>query len=372
MTRIVIVAPWAERLGGAEELLWSLLNHLDRTEIDIARVVFLEHGPFAAQIGALGYATSSLSCGRLREPRRVAATIQTLSKLLRREHPDLVLSWMAKAHLYVAPAAIAAGLGRRCMWWQHMVPNGHWVDRLATVLPARAIAASSTASQKAQETMRPRRPTFVVWPGVDVARFAANDEARNTVRESIGFRHDKFAVAIVARLQPWKGQHHVIGATAALRAEGIDAGAIIVGGEAFGRSSGYRAQLQRQADDLGLSEHICFTGHVEDPVPFMRAADVLVNASASEPFGISVVEGMAVGLPVIAVDSGGPREIIDHGKTGILISGAGEREVATALARLAGDDDLRRQLGAGARQAAGERFSMTRMASEFSAAVRAH
>jgi glycosyltransferase involved in cell wall biosynthesis len=371
-TRIVIVAPWAHRLGGAEEMLWSLLNHVDRTEIDVARVVFLEHGPFAADLRALGFETSSLRGCRLREPRRLMATVRTLTQIFKREHPDVVLSWMAKAHLYAAPAAIAAGLRQNCMWWQHMVPAGHWVDRMATALPARAIGASSAASKKAQEAVRPRRPIFVVRPGVDSERFVSDDAVRCTVRESIGFGHEKFVAVIVARLQPWKAQHHVIGATAALRADGIDAGAIVVGGEVFGRSEGYGVQLQRQAAGLGIAEHVHFTGQVDDPVPFMHAADVLVNASASEPFGISLVEAMAAGLAVIAVDSGGPREIIDDGITGILIPGAEECELAAGLGRLARDSALCRQLGASARVAAAERFGVERMASDFATNVRAH
>jgi glycosyltransferase involved in cell wall biosynthesis len=370
-TRVLIVAPWAHRLGGAEEMLWSLLNFVDHDQIDIARVVFLEHGPLAADLAALGFATSSLPATRLRRPRTTVATVRALTRILRRERPDVVLSWMAKAHLYAAPAALVAGLGKNCMWWQHMVPDGHWVDRLATALPTRAIGTSSKASEDAQRKLRPRRRTFVVHPGIDFQRYASDVTARRTLRDAIGLNAETFTAVIIARLQPWKGQHHVIAATASLRADGIDAAAIVVGGEAFGRSDGYAAQLRRQVDGLGITDHVYFTGHVEDPIPFMHAADALVNASQSEPLGISILEGMAAGLPVIAVDSGGPREIIRHGTTGLLIAGPEERELANALRTLATDRALCQRLGAGAQAAAAEQFGIARTACAFAANVQA-
>jgi glycosyltransferase involved in cell wall biosynthesis len=368
-TRVAIVVPWAARLGGAEQMLWGILSNLDRGSVD-ALVIFLEDGPFRDEVAELGYDTATLRATHLRDLPNFIAVVWKLSKLLRGDRPDVVLSWMAKAHLYAAPAAIFSGLARRCAWWQHLIPERHWMDRIATTLPANAIGASSSRSAKAQRRMRPRRKTFVVTPGVDIERYRPNGDNGRAVRDDCGFSSTAFVVTIVGRLQPWKGQQLVLQAIAQLRDDGVDAAAIIVGGEAFGESEGFERELRTLAEEIGIGRFVRFTGHVADPAPYLHASDVCVNASDEEPFGIVLLEAMAAGLPVVAVDRGGPAEIINSGTTGLLIPHATTHALAGALKTLADDPALARRLGAAAQNAAMQSFSVERMADAFATEMR--
>jgi glycosyltransferase involved in cell wall biosynthesis len=78
--------------------------------------------------------------------------------------------------------------------------------------------------------------------------------------------------------------------------------------------------------------------------------DVLVNASDPEPFGIVILEGQARGVPVMAVDSGGPREFVEHGRTGMLAQSGRPAALADALAPLLASPQLRAEIGAAGRQ----------------------
>jgi glycosyltransferase involved in cell wall biosynthesis len=356
---ILIVAPWGSRDGGAEEGLWTILRNLDRTVLE-PEVGFLAPGPFADEVAALGIRTFVIHSGRLRNPIAYVTTVMRLAELIRRRKPDVVLSWSAKVHVYQGVAATIVGRRRRAVWWQQGLPSGHWLDRLASLIPAKAIGCWSHASELAQSDQRPSRPTFVVHPGIELPR------PEPIERADLGIVDDAWVVGIVGRLQPWKGQHRVIRAVAELRSVGVPAAALIVGGVAYGLSSDYERQLRRLARDLEVEEHVFFTGQVRDATPYYGLMDVFVNASDAEPFGIVLVEAMAAGLPVVAYARAGPIEIIDDGMTGLLI---GENDLLTTLRRLFDDPALATRLRGNARDAAAIRFSPRGSARRFEEAL---
>ena len=123
---------------------------------------------------------------------------------------------------------------------------------------------------------------------------------------------------IVGRMEPWKGQDRLLRAHSLLRERGLRLRTVIVGGDAYGLSPQYAASLPALIERLGLGDRVTMTGQVADAGPYVERMDVLVNASNPEPFGIVLLEAMARGIAVVAVDSGGPSEFIEHGETGML------------------------------------------------------
>ena len=126
-------------------MLWSVLKHTEAERVRYA-VAFLEPEPVELEVRALGERTFRVPTGRLREPLMGAQAVRRLSGIIRDEGPDLVLNWLAKAQLYGATAAVKARRADRVVWCQHGMPAGHWMDRVATALPARAVGCSSRAS----------------------------------------------------------------------------------------------------------------------------------------------------------------------------------------------------------------------------------
>jgi glycosyltransferase involved in cell wall biosynthesis len=349
--RVLVCVPWRERLGGAEAMLWSVLKHTDPRRVEY-RVAFLEPGPFEEDVRALGVTTYRVPTGRLRHPRAGGRAVRRLAEIIRGDDPDLVLNWQAKAQLYGAPAAAAAGRSDRVLWWQHGVPSGHWMDRVATALPARAIGCSSRASALAQSATRPSRVTFVVHPGVETERVAPIDRA------ALGVGDKRPIVGIVGRLQPWKGQHRLLHALRRLHDSGCRAHGLIVGGAAHGFSPGYERELRDLIARLRLRTWVTMVGHVADARPYIAAADVLVSASENEPFGIALVEGLVQGVPVIAVSDAGPREIVEPGVTGLLVPRPEPHLLADSVRVLLDDETRRRGIARRARAAAIDRFGI--------------
>lgn len=353
--RLVVTVPWRELLGGAEIMLWRFLSNMD-TERFETTVVFLEPGPFQDQVAALpGIRTVGVPIGRLRDVRRAGAATRALTRILRDVRPDLVLNWVAKAQLYGASAAAFAGLGDRVVWWQHGIADGHWMDRLATALPARAVGCSSTTAAWAQARQAPHRPTFVVHPGVEPDRVAP------LARAGMGIPEERMVIGIVGRLQPWKGQHRLLEAVGRLRDGGHDVHALVVGGDAHGLSPQYTELLDCRIAELGLTDRVNMTGHVRDPAAHIAAMDVLVNASVGEPFGMVVLEGMAQGVAVVAVGDAGPRDIVEDGVSGVLVKGPDAALLAEAIGGLLVEGERRRLIAAAGRERLLARFTAQRM-----------
>jgi glycosyltransferase involved in cell wall biosynthesis len=366
--RVAITVPWGERLGGAEAMLWSFLRHLDRTRVE-PLVVFLQPGPYVDEVEKLGLRTAVLEAGRLRQAWRLARTASSFARMLKRERSQLVLNWSAKTHLYGGLGAALAGMSGRTVWWQHGVPEGAWMDRLAAALPAAAVGCSSRAGAGAQSRLWPGRRTFVVYPGIDAPQPTPDGDLA-ALRASIGLPAEAFVLGVAGRLQPWKRQHLLIEAVAALRRRGRSVHGLVVGGDAYRLSPAYAESLPRLAAKLGVDGHVTFTGQVQEAAPYMELMDVVVNPSRLEPFGIVLVEAMALGKPVVAFASAGPLEIVQPGVSGLLVrEEGGTRGMVTALDRLLDDPELCRHLGIGARRRFAERFTARRMTESLTKAM---
>jgi len=335
LMRIMVTLPWGERLGGAEAMIQEIFDGAAQLGHEL-EPVFFNDGPWRAELAAAGMRTEAIDAGRLRDPLRYATAVRRLAALIRGRNPDLILNWAAKTQIYGSPAArlAGAGAGDRVVWFQQNVPDGFWLDRLATLLPARAVCCYSAAAKEAQQKMWPVRDTYAVAAG---AKPAPDAELPATIE----LPADVPVVGLVGRLQPWKGQDRMLRAQALLRARGVEMHQLVVGGDAYGLSAEYAAWLPELARELGIADAVTFTGQVPDAGPYIRRMDVLVNASDPEPFGIVLLEAMARGVATMAVDSGGPGEFVRDGETGMLARSGSPEDLANALEPLLASAQLR-------------------------------
>ncbi|TML00114.1 MAG: glycosyltransferase [Actinobacteria bacterium] len=339
--RILVTVPWWQRLGGAEAVLHTILEGAGESGHDL-QLVFFKDGPWPAELREAGLPVDVIPAGRLRQVHRWGATVVRLAALFRDRQPDLILNWASKTQLYGSPAAILAGMSERVVWWQHSIAKPYTLEHIAHLLPARAIACDSTAAARAQERLRPRRRTVVIPPGM--APGLGSNHAPMKLPPGVTM------VGIVGRLQPWKGQDRLLEAQAILRRRGFPMHLMIVGGDSYGYSPEYARSLPALVSRLGLDDAVTLVGEVPDPMPFIEQMDILVNASDPEPFGLVLLEGMAAAVPVVAVDSGGPRDIVEHERTGILASSGNPEDLADALERLLSSAPLRHALGHAGRE----------------------
>ncbi|HEX3510324.1 MAG TPA: glycosyltransferase family 4 protein [Solirubrobacteraceae bacterium] len=332
--RVTVTVPWGERLGGAEAMLQGILEGegeaADGAEFEL---IFLEDGEWPGELRARGVHVDVVPAGRLRQPHRYAAAVARIRRILRERRPDVLLNWSGKTHVYGSPAALLAGMSDRVAWWQHGFPHGR-LDQLATWLPAVAVGCTSDAVARLQALERPVRRTFTVHAGTPIPP----EEPRPA---GLALPEGVPVVGLVGRLQPWKGQDRLLRAQRILRDRGLDVHTLIVGGDSYELSPEYAASLEPLARELGIAGAVTMTGEVPDAGPYVRAMDVLVNASDREPFGIVILEAMARGVAVVAVDAGGPAELVEDGVTGMLARSDEPEALADALARLVGAPDVR-------------------------------
>jgi glycosyltransferase involved in cell wall biosynthesis len=172
-----------------------------------------------------------------------------------------------------------------------------------------------------------------------------------------------------SRLFPSKGQHLIVAALPAVKARFPAVKLLIVGRDDTRASGGssYTAELRRMIGELGLDDSVVFTGWRPDLDHLMAACDVFVMPSLHEPFGMVYVEAMALRRPVVALDSGGVPEIIDHGGSGLLSPPDDVDSIAANLTRLLAEPELCRRMGEHGRRRVVERFSSERMTEDMAA-----
>ena len=333
-----------------------------------SEVAFLQEGPWPHALRAEGVPVHILGAGRVRELHTGARAVLRLARVLRRRPPDVLLNWVAKTQLYGSPAAVLAGLGGRVVWWQHAIPTGHWLDRCATALPAAAIGCTSHAAAEAQRGIRPARPMFVVAAGTRVAEPAGEPSA--AVAALAELPAGTPVLGLVARLQPWKGQDRLVRAASLLRERGHAVHVLLVGGDSWELAPEYAQALPRLIAELGMQAHVTMTGEVPDAGPYIDRMDILVNASDPEPFGIVLLEGMARGVAVVAVDRGGPREIVEDGVTGVLARSGEPSALTDAIEPLLASPEWRARLAAAGRERQRAEFTEDAMCRRFAEQMR--
>lgn len=211
---------------------------------------------------------------------------------------------------------------------------------------------------------------YVIYPGVDTSRFTSrwSEEGsglRSAALSQMGYENKKI-ILFVGRLLEIKGVHHLLQAMPQVAAVVPEAVLIIVGGAFYGsrRVTSYVGRLHRMG--RSLPQHVLFVPYVpHSSIPeWFRLADVAVVPSPQrEAFGLVNVEAMASGVPVIAAEAGGMKEIIVQGETGILIpSDRLTSGIADALIGMLTDQQRIRAMGAAAEVRVKECFTWQRAA----------
>jgi D-inositol-3-phosphate glycosyltransferase len=191
---------------------------------------------------------------------------------------------------------------------------------------------------------------------------------RASTRRELSWDADAFSILQLGRLVPRKGIDNVIRALAVLRQQhGAAARLYIVGGnseQADERSTPEVGRLSALADELGVREQVQFVGRRDrhELHRYYSAADVFVSTPWYEPFGITPVEAMACGLPVIGSNVGGIRSTVDDGRSGFLVPPEDPQALAQRLLELQRNPSLRDAMGASGRRRAQQHYTWQQVA----------
>jgi glycosyltransferase involved in cell wall biosynthesis len=284
-----------------------------------------------------------------------------LSLLVEDRRPDVIVDIDATGHLHGAPAAERAGVP--AVWWRHLTPRDRPTERTAATLPVAAVVCPTAAAVEGQRRLTPDAPIVRIPPGLPITELERRAAEGQVVRREVA-GDDHHLVGIVARVDPAKGQDLFLFAAAEMARRRPDVRFVVVGDDTVGFGPDLVGQLRRLAATLGVDDRVHFAGHVDDPTPWQAALDVAVQAAGHEAFGRSMVECLALGVPVVATDADGPRYVLTGDAGGLLVPRGDVRGLADATESLLDDPARAARLGAVGRRRARD-FSEEQMAAAF-------
>lgn len=248
-----------------------------------------------------------------------------IKRLAFRAAPDLV-------HANTTRAALLALLARRprppvLAHIRDWVPEGRFSQFVLGVVARRAdaVVANSAYIARQFDGLPLRRPVQVIHNPVDLERFNSAGADGRAVRRELGIDPEAIVVAMVAQLTPWKGQDDAIRALAGLPASNREPILLLAGSAKFAAAGAqfdnlaFERRLHSLAFELGVGERVRFAGERADVPDVLAATDVLLMPSWREAFGRIAIEAMAMGVPVLATEVGGPTEIVRAGVDGLLL-----------------------------------------------------
>ena len=315
--------------------------------------------------------TASNGVGRIAH---IARSLMALPELLAlaqyvRRHRITLLHATDRPRDAVACAVLGRLSGARSIIHAH-VKCAEWIGRPVRTAMHHVdalIGVSEFVAQSLVDSGYSRDRTHAVLNAIDLPAWDYR-AAASTVRHELGIPHAAPVIVSAARLFRGKGQDDVIRAMPELRREFPTLRLLVVGRDDLqAMPTSFMAELKSLVRELGVSEHVMFTGQRSDMPAVMAAADVFALPSFEEPFGLVFAEAMAMKKPVVAVNNGGTPEVVDHGKSGLLSEPGNQEELTANLRLLLRDGVLRARMGEFGRQRVESRFHAGRVAADVAA-----
>ncbi len=341
--------------GGTERMALAFLRDCDRSRFVPSLISLLGQGPVPDAAARLGLPCVALNWKGIWDRRAFRA----FRSFLREHRIDLIHNFGLRAELISRPVSkrtgvrrIVSGIRDTDAWrrWPHV-----WADRL-TAGSVDLFIANSEAARQATMTREkvPARKIITIHNGLPLPPSGPDVE---TARRDLALSPDAGPIVVqVANYKVHKKGHDVLLAAVQKLKDEFPQAVFVCVGQDFGNQ-----ELARLVEENGLSDRVRLTGYQDNVFPYLAMADVAVLPSRYESLPVSVMEAMAMGLPVAATRVGGLPELIEDGVNGLLIEPNDARALADRLRFLFNDPAARQKLGQAARETIRNRFSMERM-----------
>ncbi|MCC6493542.1 MAG: glycosyltransferase [Pirellulales bacterium] len=339
-------------VGGAETLLQNLVLRMDRARFAPEIVCLKQRGPLGEELAARMPVHAALLSHKF--DLRVLAR---LWRLMARPRADAVVTVGAGDKMFwgriaakLAKVPVVASALHSTGW-----PDG--VGRLNRLLTPWTDAFIGVADAHARHLVDtegfPQGKVHAIYNGVDSQRFAPQQAA--PIRRELGLATDASVVGILAALRPEKN-HELFLAAAQQIVQTLPCAQFLIIGD-----GPRRRELESLADRLGIRRAVHFLGSRSDVPRLLAACDIVALTSHNEAAPVSILEALAVGVPVVASDVGSVRETVIDGQTGRLFQAGDLTGLVGALLDLLHDRALRERLGAGGRRLVVQRWSLDSM-----------
>ncbi len=355
-------------IAGAELALFRLINHSDHARFHMSVVALLYEAPLGEQLKQAGV---SVDCLDLKKGSWNVDAVPRLTRLLRRDRPDIVQTWLQQSDLTGGIAARLAGISH--VFWNIRHSTLHPVftprhtqivtklcAKMARFVPERVVCCSEASRREQIQLGYPAERMHVIPNGVDMSRFKPDGAARQQFRQELGIGDD-FLFGAAGRLHAQKDYPNLITAAGEI-ARSRPRSHFVFCGEGV---TDENPELRERINATGFPERFHLLGQQRNMPRFMAALDVFVSgARFGEGFPNVVSEAMACAVPCVVTDVGDSAVVV--GDTGIVVppeQPARLRDAALTLAEL--DPDHLHRLGLSALDRVRERFSLRRMVESY-------
>lgn len=376
------------KLGGAQLNVYQLVKHMDRARYEPV-VICPSDGPLITMMRRLDIQVHLIQMTQLKSTSTRIGRIEffnplavmfdliliipvvfLLVKYFRRQSIQVVVTNGMVAHFYGGLAAKLARLP--CLWRLEDIikPDRAFglvkrlFRRVARFLPSFIVVPSIAVSTDMFPEEHFKGKVKIIYNAVDLDEFSPRQEAKARVRTEHGLAEGDVVIGILSRLTPWKGHREFISAARQVVQEVPGAKFLIVGGTIFENGT-YERTLRHLVSELGIEEHVIFTGFRRDIPACIASMDICILPSIlPDPCPRVLIEGMAMEKPFVATNLGGVPEILLDGETGILVPPKDVDRLAGAILFLIRHRDEATQMGKRARLRVEQRFSVERFVRE--------
>lgn len=381
MIRNVLFVHQSAEMYGSDKVLLSLVTNIDRNRFN--PIVLLPwEGPLLDALKREGICCYVIPMvrversmfsikGLLKLPFAFIKSIRAINKIIN----DSKISVVHSNTLAVLSGALWSAINRvPHVWHVHEIIERPWIVRKVFALLLRLFAdriicnsyATLNLLLKDQAVLEAR--SVVVWNGL--SREQPYDEASAmSFRENLGLSSSDVLIALLGRINRWKGQLLLVSAAEILEQKGVDNLRYVIVGGTYEGQEHYFDNLMERINSSRARKSISVLPFSADIWSIWDACDIAVVPSTEpEPFGMVALEAMISSKPVIAADHGGLSEIVVHGETGLLVTPNDATELASAIEVLAKNRRLQHDMGAKAKELVKKQFSVEAYVSGVSAA----
>lgn len=352
-------------IGGAEQQLLELVRGLDKETFHPIVAPLYPGGELEAEFRSVpGLETVDVNRRGKYDP----SPLWKITWMLRRRRIDIIQPFLSPATFFgLLPALTREStttiVTERCgvrqsrgIGYKTYRTIEDWFSHLADAIVPNSVAGE----QLLVERGLPRSKIRVIYNGINLDRLTVNDDAATAHREALACEGQAFVAGMLASLTPAKGHATAIRALAELRDRQPQVRLAIVG------DGPLRSHLEGLVAELGLTEQVTFFGYRRDVADLLATFDVLVSASRdNEGCSNSILEAMALGVPVIATNIGGNRELVQTGETGRLVDPENPVSLANAISSTINERGETRMMADQARERINSQFSLERMIRDY-------
>jgi glycosyltransferase involved in cell wall biosynthesis len=346
--------------GGLERVAATIGRHLDPGRFRVSFLALREGGPRAEELREEGFAVDVLDSARA-GPDYLSSV--KVGRFIRSVRPDVIHTHNTHA---LIDGAVGAFLGGRppIIHTDHARPfpdrkRYMIAEHILSRLTYRMVGVSehTTRNLRRYEWI-PRRKLMTIPNGVDIPRLD-RDAVGASVRSELGLGQDEFVIGAAVRLTAQKALHLLVEAFAAVHRR-FDHTTLVIAGTGPDQGA-----LAAQAERLGLGRRVHFLGLRHDVPRLLCAYDLFALSSVWEGMPLGVLEAMALGCPVVATRVGGVPEMIEDGRSGIIVEPREAPALAAALAAIVAGPAAARAMAERARERYDQHFGLQRMITSY-------